>query len=125
MKLRSVQAGVVRDFEGDGAAGPGRAGSLLAGLVAAGVEIDHVCGGYAGCGTCRVEVTTGAEGCSPPGADELRRLATLRGRTAATRLACQCVPGAEPVEVVVPEPARAGPEGIAIECPWRPGRGRS
>ena len=82
----------------------GQPGSLLALLLNAGIEVDHVCGGVVACSTCHVYVTKGFD--SAPEAideeeDQLDFAPALRDDS---RLACQCVPdGSEDVEVELPE----------------------
>ncbi len=50
-----------------------------------------MCGGRARCSTCRVRVTSGAEFCPPPGADEQATLNRI-GAAPDVRLACQLRP---------------------------------
>lgn len=81
----------------------GEPGSLLDISVAAGLEIDHACGGVCACATCHVRVTAGLESCPPATDDEEDQLDTARGVTPESRLSCQCVPdGTADVTVVIP-----------------------
>ncbi len=59
---------------------------------AAGVDIDHSCGGVCACSTCHVIVRQGIESCNPATATEEDQLDNARGLEAESRLACQCVP---------------------------------
>ena len=72
--------------QAEGSARPGE--TLLALAVRLGVKLRHVCGGNANCTTCRVQVQEGAEGLSPVGEKEQRRLPDSR-LEAGWRLACQ------------------------------------
>jgi adenylate cyclase len=63
-------------------------GTLLEGLLAAGVPIAHACGGNARCSTCRVRVVDGVEHLGPRPEDECA-IATRLGFDDATRLACR------------------------------------
>jgi 2Fe-2S ferredoxin len=81
----------------------GQKGSLLSLMLAAGIELDHVCGGVVACSTCHVYVNKGLD--SAPEAieeeeDQLDFAPALRDES---RLACQCVPdGTVDVEVEIP-----------------------
>jgi len=65
--------------------------SLLNNLLRAGVQVFHVCGGKAQCGTCRYTVVAGADKLSPPSAAERSKLDAL-GNPPDTRLGCQSYP---------------------------------
>jgi 2Fe-2S ferredoxin len=81
----------------------GEPGSLMDLAEAAGVEIDHACGGVCACATCHVYVTQGLETCSPATENEEDMLDTARAVTPESRLSCQCVPnGTADVTVVIP-----------------------
>ena len=81
----------------------GEPGSLLDISEAAGLEIDHACGGVCACATCHVYVTAGLKSCPPATDDEEDQLDTARGVTPESRLSCQCVPdGTADVTVVIP-----------------------
>lgn len=81
----------------------GEPGSILDISEAAGVEIDHACGGVCACATCHVYVTTGLTSCPAATDDEEDQLDTARGVTPESRLSCQCVPsGTADVTVVIP-----------------------
>lgn len=63
--------------------------SLLVAILKVGAPIRHDCGGRAQCGTCRVEISS-AEGLSPMGEDERRRLEALGlPLDGSLRLACR------------------------------------
>jgi adenylate cyclase len=64
--------------------------SLLNNLLRSGVRISHICGGKAGCGTCRVKVLAGSEFFSPMRERETARLRRPDGTVPeGVRLACQ------------------------------------
>ena len=67
-------------------------GSILDISEAAGVELDHSCGGVCACSTCHVIVREGLASCNEPTDDELDQLEEARGVTIESRLGCQCVP---------------------------------
>jgi adenylate cyclase len=62
--------------------------NLLETLVASGIPITHLCGGRARCSTCRVRVSEGLEGLSPPTPPETE-MATRLEFPQEIRLACQ------------------------------------
>ncbi|MFQ5844237.1 MAG: adenylate/guanylate cyclase domain-containing protein [Planctomycetota bacterium] len=62
--------------------------TLLDALLAAGVAVAHACGGHARCSTCRLQLLTGAESCTPRSPDE-RTMARRLGFDDSIRLACQ------------------------------------
>jgi 2Fe-2S ferredoxin len=70
----------------------GLPGSILDIAEAAGVELDHSCGGVCACSTCHVIVRQGLETCNEATDDELDQLEEARGITTESRLGCQCVP---------------------------------
>ena len=81
----------------------GLPGSILDISFAAGVPIDHACGGVVACSTCHVYVREGLETCNEANDDELDMLDDARGIELESRLACQCVPnGKQTVVVEVP-----------------------
>lgn len=81
----------------------GEPGSLMDLAEAAGVEIDHACGGVCACATCHVYVTAGLESCPAATENEEDMLDTARAVTPESRLSCQCVPdGTTDVTVVIP-----------------------
>lgn len=81
----------------------GQEGSLLTILMAAGFDIEHVCGGVCACSTCHVYVTRGDTATNEASDDELDMLDTAPALKSTSRLACQCVPtGAADVEIEVP-----------------------
>lgn len=69
----------------------GEPGSLLRIALAAGIEIDHACGGVCACSTCHVIVREGGETLPPPEEEEEDQLDNARGLTLQSRLACQAV----------------------------------
>lgn len=74
--------------------------TVLAAAAAQGVELDSFCGGRARCGSCRVEITDGADALGPLSPVEQMVLGAARA-AAGDRLACQArVRG--PVRVRVP-----------------------
>ena len=96
-----------RRIEVDPAALPGgrdgRPGSILSIGMAAGVPIDHACGGVVACSTCHVIVRQGFESCGEASEDELDQLDKAPGLEPCSRLACQCVPnGGADLVVEVP-----------------------
>ncbi len=70
----------------------GRPGSVLDVALAAGVSIEHACGGFSACATCHVIVREGTDSCGQPDEQELDRLDEAYGATPQSRLGCQCVP---------------------------------
>ena len=62
--------------------------SILNSLLRDGVAINHVCGGKAQCGTCRIQIIEGDTYLSPMNERERIRFATI-GNPPDTRLACQ------------------------------------
>lgn len=70
----------------------GLPGSLLDISYAAGVSVDHACGGVCACSTCHVIVKEGIESCNDATDDELDMLDEARGTELNSRLSCQCVP---------------------------------
>jgi ferredoxin, 2Fe-2S len=81
----------------------GLAGSILDLAHAAGVKLDHSCGGVCACSTCHVIVKQGLDTCNEPTDDELDMLDEARGLTTESRLGCQCVPnGTQDVIVEIP-----------------------
>jgi ferredoxin, 2Fe-2S len=78
-------------------------GSILDVALAAGVDIDHACGGVCACATCHVIVRQGLESCSESTEDEEDQLEKAPGLTGNSRLACQCIPdGSRDLVVEVP-----------------------
>ncbi|MEY4613013.1 MAG: hypothetical protein RL179_986 [Planctomycetota bacterium] len=81
----------------------GLPGSILDIAYAAGVEIDHACGGVCACSTCHVILKQGMGSCNAPNEDEQDMLDEARGLTIESRLGCQCVPnGTENLVVEIP-----------------------
>ena len=70
---------------------------------AAGVDIDHSCGGVCACSTCHVIVRQGFDTCNAKSDDEEDQLDNARGLEPESRLACQCVPnGTQDIVVEIP-----------------------
>ena len=82
----------------------GEPGSILDVALAAGIPLDHSCGGVCACSTCHVIVREGLESCNAATDDEMDMVDQARGVTTESRLACQCVPNGE-VDLVVEVPA--------------------
>jgi ferredoxin, 2Fe-2S len=81
----------------------GQEGSLLDIGLAAGIEIDHSCGGVCARATCHVHVKEGLESCSEATDDEMDQLDAARDVRLESRLSCQCVPnGTKNLVVSVP-----------------------
>ncbi|MBD2716025.1 (2Fe-2S)-binding protein [Microvirga sp. STR05] len=81
--------------------------TLLAALQAAGHDWMHACGAKGRCTTCRLIVTSGAEGLTPPTGPELRyldagRLLPLERLTCQARLAEGHVTGSVPTATMLP-----------------------
>ncbi|MBO9667998.1 MAG: (2Fe-2S)-binding protein [Bdellovibrio sp.] len=73
-------------------------GSILEVALREGIPLNHTCGGFGTCGTCRVFVREGLEKL-PPRNEVEAEMAADRGFTEVERLACQN----EPVEGLVIE----------------------
>jgi uncharacterized 2Fe-2S/4Fe-4S cluster protein (DUF4445 family) len=84
--------------------------SLLDVAIAAGVEIESVCGGQGTCGKCRVIATNGLSAVTEVEEQEL----TEAERQAGYRLACQAIVQ-DDVQVVVPEESRISRVSILSE----------
>lgn len=80
----------------------GKPGSLLDIALAAGIELEHNCGGSCACTTCHVIVREGAENLSEMAEDEEDRLDMAEGLTIHSRLGCQAVVRGD-VVVEIPE----------------------
>jgi ferredoxin, 2Fe-2S len=81
----------------------GEPGSIMDLAEAAGIDLEHSCGGVCACATCHVYVTAGQETCPAATENEEDMLDTARAVTPESRLSCQCVPnGTKDVVVVVP-----------------------
>ncbi len=91
------------DPEAPLSSGTGLPGSLLDIALAAGVDIDHACGGVCACSTCHIIVEKGFKSCNPSSEEEEDMLEKAPGLSPKSRLACQCVPdGTEDLIVQVP-----------------------
>jgi len=83
--------------------GEGCPGSILSLLLAAGIELDHTCGGVCACSTCHVYVEQGGDTAPEPSEDEEDQLDYAPALRPTSRLACQCVPdGSQDVVVELP-----------------------
>jgi 2Fe-2S ferredoxin len=81
----------------------GQTGSILSLLLAAGFELDHVCGGVLACSTCHVYVNQGLDSSPEPVEEEEDQLDFAPALRDESRLACQCVPdGSVAVEIEIP-----------------------
>ena len=82
----------------------GLPGSILNAALAAGIEMDHSCGGVCACSTCHIVVRQGLESCNEANDDEEDMLDLAPGLEPQSRLACQCVPnGSQSIIVEIPE----------------------
>lgn len=82
----------------------GLPGSILDLALAAGVDLDHACGGVCACSTCHVIVRMGLESCSEATEDEEDQLDEAPSLTPQSRLGCQCIPdGTADLEIEIPE----------------------
>ena len=82
----------------------GQAGSVLSLLLAAGIELDHVCGGVVACSTCHVYVNQGLDSAPEAVEEEEDQLDFAPALRDESRLACQCVPdGSVSVEIEIPD----------------------
>ena len=81
----------------------GKPGSVLDIALGQGLRLNHSCGGACSCTTCHIYVTEGLADCNPLSEAEENRLQEVYGRTAQSRLACQCVPwGNAPLKITIP-----------------------
>ena len=81
----------------------GHEGSLLTILLAAGIDVDHTCGGVVACSTCHVYVEEGGDSAPEPIDEEEDMLDFAPSLRETSRLACQCVPdGSVDVRVEIP-----------------------
>lgn len=83
----------------------GQPGSLLdIAMAAAGLDVEHACGGVCACSTCHVIVKEGLETCNEATDDELDQLDEAPAITLQSRLSCQCIPdGSKNLVVEIPE----------------------
>ena len=81
----------------------GLKGSVLGELLAAGVDLDHACGGVLACSTCHVWVKQGLKSCGEASEEEEDMLDQAAAINATSRLSCHCVPDGS-VDVVVEIP---------------------
>jgi 2Fe-2S ferredoxin len=83
---------------------PGLPGSVLSILMAAGIELEHSCGGVCACSTCHVYVESGGRSCNEANDDELDMLDTAPALKPSSRLGCQTVPdGSVDLRVRIPK----------------------
>ena len=81
----------------------GLKGSVLGELLAAGIDLDHACGGVLACSTCHVWVKQGYASCGEATEEEEDMLDQAAALTATSRLSCHCVPdGSSDVVVEIP-----------------------
>lgn len=81
----------------------GLKGSVLGELLAAGIDLDHACGGVLACSTCHVWVKQGLASCGEATEEEEDMLDQAAALTATSRLSCHCVPdGSTDVVVEIP-----------------------
>ncbi|NOY25282.1 MAG: 2Fe-2S iron-sulfur cluster binding domain-containing protein [Oligoflexia bacterium] len=82
----------------------GEDGSVLSSMLAAGIDIDHSCGGVCACSTCHVLVHQGLSTAPDPIDEEDDQLDFAPGVQDNSRLACQFVPdGSSDVVVEIPD----------------------
>ena len=82
----------------------GLPGSILNIALAAGIDLDHSCGGVCACSTCHIIVREGLGSCNEANDDEEDMLDLAPGLEPQSRLACQCVPnGSQSIIVEIPE----------------------
>ena len=86
---------------------PAKGARLLDRMLAAGVDIEHECGGTLACASCCVVVREGAHALSPASEDELDMLERAGAAGAGARLACQA--SGSGAELVVAVPRREAP----------------
>ena len=94
---------------------PAKGARLLDRMLAAGVDIEHECGGTLACASCCVVVREGAHALSPASEDELDMLERAGAQQAGARLACQAIGGGE--ELVVELAPRKIRARVAGPCP--------
>ncbi len=76
--------------------------NLLGTALAAGVEIDHACGGVGACATCHVVIQEGFDSLNESSDQEEDMLDKAWGITMESRLSCQCQIGKEDLVVEIP-----------------------
>ncbi len=83
--------------------GLGEPGSVLDIATAAGIDIDHACGGVSACATCHIIVRDGFSSCNGSEEAEEDQLDKAPGVTPKSRLSCQCIPkGTQNLVVEIP-----------------------
>ena len=81
----------------------GLSGSILDIALAAGIAVDHACGGVCACSTCHCIVREGLESISEMSDAEEDELSFAPGLTPRSRLSCQSVPdGSQNLIVEIP-----------------------
>lgn len=63
--------------------------SVLEAAIENDIPLQHACGGFCACTTCRIDVKDGMSNLSPMDEEEADRLEFKGGRGETTRLACQ------------------------------------
>ena len=101
MGPRPAEGPVAVRFEGHGSVEVPAGTTLLVAARTAGVDVPHYCGGTCSCGTCRIEIVSGADNLSPAEGREQMVLGSERTRDG-DRLACQAR-ARGPVGVRVPD----------------------
>jgi 2Fe-2S ferredoxin len=103
-KITFVNLGKTIEVDPNGSSsGTGLSGSILDIALAAGIDIDHACGGVCACSTCHVWVKQGLSTCSPATDAENDMLDLAPDLKPSSRLSCQCVPnGQEDLVVEIP-----------------------
>lgn len=76
--------------------------SVLEVAIGHGIPLDHSCGGYGTCGTCRVHVVTNEVSCLGPRNEVEAEMAEERGFSHNERLACQIAPVDQLLVVIEP-----------------------
>ena len=103
LKVRGLDRVIEVDPENLDDSEEGYPGSLLAILLAAGIELDHTCGGVCACSTCHIYVEEGGDTAPEASEEEEDQLDFAPALRPSSRLACQCVPdGTQDVEVELP-----------------------
>jgi len=80
--------------------------SFLELATAAGIDLDHACGGVCACSTCHVKILAGADALNETSEDEDDQLDEARGVDLTSRLGCQAriqrAPAGGVIEVEIP-----------------------
>ena len=103
LKVRGLDRTILVDHENLPEGGEGAPGSLLSLLLAAGIEVDHTCGGVCACSTCHIYVEEGEDSLQESTEEEEDQLDFAPALRPTSRLSCQCVPdGSSDVTVELP-----------------------